>query len=126
MIHSLKRQKFVDGRDGFGILAGDDHFPASGQISRRISDVFSQPLHYAGSGNFSSRMDEAGQRKVSATECIRDGPHVSPNGCLSLWIGLLRLENHASAIGQRLENVLRGVLVDTHRCLAALLKGRER
>jgi hypothetical protein len=51
-------------------------------------------------------MDEAGQRKVSATECIRDGPHVSANRRLSLWIGLLPLENHASAIGQRLENVL--------------------
>jgi hypothetical protein len=115
MIHSLKRQKVVNGRDGFWILAGDDHFPTTGKISRRVSDVLRQPLHYSGARDFARRVHETGHRKISPTECRRDGPHVRPDGRLPLRIRFLSLKDNAATVRQRLEDVLRRVLVDAHR-----------
>ncbi len=127
MIHSLKRQKFADARDSLGVSARDDHFPASRQISRRVSNVGSQPFHNCGAGNLAGCMDETRQGEISTTESHRDCAHVRPNGRFSLWIAFLSLKHYPSALRQRLEDMLGGVLIHSHRGLAAMLersKGR--
>jgi hypothetical protein len=66
-------------------------------------------------------MDETGERKIPSGECRCDGPHVRSDCGLALRVILLSLKDHPSAIRQRLEDVLRRVLIDAHRRFAALL-----
>jgi hypothetical protein len=71
-------------------------------------------------------VNETRERKISIRECSCDCPHVRPDRRLPRSVGLFSLKNYAAAVGERLEHVLRRVLVDAHRRLTALLKPRER
>ena len=70
-------------------------------------------------------MHETGDPKVAAREGAGDVPHVLANACDAGCIGLVPLEGDSASIGQALEDMRRGVLVDPHRHVAARLKLRE-
>jgi hypothetical protein len=66
-------------------------------------------------------MHEAWQREVAATECAGNLPHVRSNLSHTGNVGSISLEGDAATIGQRLEPVPGGVLIDAHGSMPARL-----
>jgi hypothetical protein len=67
-------------------------------------------------------MHETGNLKVAAREGAGDVPHVLANAGDAGRIGLVPLEGDPASLGQALEDMPRGVLIDPHRHVAARLK----
>jgi hypothetical protein len=69
---------------------------------------------------------ETGNCKVPVAERSRNRAHVGADSSFSDGVVFFSLQHDAAAVSERLENVLRRVLIHSHRGFAPLLECGER
>lgn len=124
VILPLKGQELVDRRDGGRIGCGEAHQPATCKRVSVIADLGAPGRHHAGSRDLPG-MDLPGKRKVALPERGSDPLHVGSDLGHPCAVAGIALKTDAAAVGQRLELVEGGVLIDAHGHLASGLDLRE-
>jgi hypothetical protein len=124
VILALERQELVNSLHGRGIPAGQTQCGTPGQHLNPILDSALLCRHAIRTRNVSG-MNEAGQPEVTFGELNRYFSHVAPNLGGAGAVGGVPLELDSAAIGERLEDMARRVLVHSHRHLAADLNPSE-
>ena len=120
VILRLEGQESVDRRNRGGIFAPDPDFASPGKGVRQVSNDRAPGGHYRGAGN-RLRMDETGKREIAPAEPDRDVLHMGTDGGGPGGVDAVALEHDPAAVGQRLEHMRRGVLIDAHGDGAASL-----
>jgi hypothetical protein len=125
VIRSLEREKLVNRPHGLRALRGKANLSAALQVARDVRDISAQPAHDSGPWHVTRRVDESRHGEIAARERCGDRSHMSANCGFAYRIPFLHLKHDPSAVRERLENVSRGVLIDSHRFLASLLESTE-
>src|SRR6266480_3888934 len=125
VIHPLKREELVDRRYGVRIFRRDQDLTAARKVPRTVTDFGAQLSHFAGARHVCHRVHESRQREITTGESGRGGAHVGPDGRFAGEVGLLSLQHDTATTWERLEDMLRCVLVDSHRGFATLLQRRK-
>src|SRR5439155_1996103 len=125
MLRALKREKLVNGANRGRVAARDPHFPAPRPLYRLILDRAAVGRHNR-SSRYNLGMDRERFGEIARAERRLDVAHVPPNlrdgGAIR---GVVALQHDAAAVGEILEDVRGGVLVDTHDVRAARLHRGE-
>jgi hypothetical protein len=90
----------------------------------RVPDQRAVRGHQRSSGNIPI-VDEAWKREIPAGKRIRDPVHVGPDLVDAVGVGRITLKTDPAPVGQRLEYVRGGVLIDSHSHPAPGLKLSE-
>src|SRR3954470_19597850 len=114
MIRSLEGEELVNGLYGWRIARRNYHLTTTREIPGRVGNVIVQRAHLLGAGHVFHRVHNTGEREISSGEGFGDGAHVLADNGSPRRVCFFALEHDSPAGGQRLEDVLRGVLVDTH------------
>lgn len=125
MVHPLERQEFVHGSQGDRVCGPDPHLPAPRQRVGHVLNRLFLPSHHGRAGHLHG-VHDPGQGEIPSRKPPRDIRHVESDRGHPLRVGHLALQHDAPAVGQGLEDVGGGVLIDSHHLRATLLHRRKR
>jgi len=120
MVMTLKGQELMDGADRDRVRALEAYLSAAGQTVCPVSDEGFTSTHHGRPRNISG-VHEAGYREVSLRKGAHNAAHVFADPGDTCRVGGIAYQADAPAVGERLEVVRGGVLIDAHGALAALL-----
>jgi hypothetical protein len=125
MILCLERQERVDRGDRGCILASNPDFASPGKRVRLVSNQGAPGGHHGSAGNRLG-VNEAGKGEITPAKPDGDVLHVGADGGGSGGIHAVALQHDAAPVGQGLEYMRGGVLIDAHGDGATPLHRRER
>jgi hypothetical protein len=123
MVFSLKLEKLVDGAHHARSIASEAERGTPREVLDRVGNFRSMSCHDLSTGN-DPGVNQTGQVKIAGGKARSDLPHMVLDLEGSQAVFIIALQLDSAAVRKRLEDVGRGVLVNSHGGLPAGLDSR--